>query len=176
MYQQISLYSPLLFTTENKWPDVSDRPTTFQGLILASGNPKQLQGIADLKRPGVSFVNRQKGSGTRVLLDIQLSRLGILPAEIAGYERELNTHLAVASSIRGNEADAALGIEAAARSYDLGFLPLFRERYDLIIPKPYYSSKLLSPLIRTITGSEFKEVVNQVGGYDTSQTGMTTFH
>jgi len=143
--------------------------------MLARGNPRNIRGIADLKRPEITFVNRQKGSGTRVLLDIQLRQLGISPREIKGYEQEMETHLAVGLSIAHDEADAALGIEAAARSCDLDFLPLFRERYDLVIPVASYRSKLLAPLFETIVSEEFKEVVNKAGGYDTSQTGMTAF-
>ena len=147
----------------------------IQGLMIARGNPKKIGGIADLKRPGITFVNRQEGSGTRVLLDIKLRQLGISPREIKGYEREMETHLAVGLIVAHGEADAALGIEAAARSCDLDFLPLFRERYDLVIPIAGYRSKLLAPLLETVVSEEFKEVVNKVGGYDTSQTGMTAF-
>ena len=147
----------------------------IQGLMFARGNPKNIEGIADLKRPEITFVNRQKGSGTRVLLDIQLRQLGIIPGEIKGYEQEMETHLAVGLSISRGEADVALGIEAAARSCDLDFLPLFRERYDLVIPIASYRSKLLAPLLETVVSEEFKEVVNKAGGYDTSQTGMTAF-
>jgi molybdate-binding protein/DNA-binding transcriptional regulator YhcF (GntR family) len=147
----------------------------IQGLMIARGNPKKIGGIADLKRSGITFINRQEGSGTRVLLDIQLRQLGISPREIKGYEREMETHLAVGLNVARGEADAALGIEAAARSCDLDFLPLFRERYDLVIPIASYRSQLLAPLLETVVSEEFKEVVNRVGGYDTSQTGMTVF-
>jgi molybdate-binding protein/DNA-binding transcriptional regulator YhcF (GntR family) len=147
----------------------------IQGLMFASGNPKHIAGLADLQRADVTFTNRQKGSGTRVLLDLQLRRNGILASDIRGYERELDTHLAVASTISKGEADVGLGIEAAARSCNLGFVPLFRERYDLVMLKESYESSLFSPLLEMITGEGFKKVVNQVGGYDTSQTGATTF-
>jgi molybdate-binding protein/DNA-binding transcriptional regulator YhcF (GntR family) len=147
----------------------------IQGLMFALGNPKHIKGIADLKRPDVIFVNRQRGAGTRVLLDIQLRHLGISPKEIKGYQRELDTHLAVGLSIAHGEADVALGIEAAARSCNINFLPLFRERYDLVIPIANYHSELLAPLLRTIISDEFKAVVNKAGGYDTSQTGATSF-
>ena len=147
----------------------------IQGLMLSVGNPKQIKGLADLRRPEVIFINRQSGSGTRVLLDLQLRQNGILASEIKGYERELDTHLAVASHIARGEADVGLGIEAAARSCGLDFLPLFRERYDLVMPKENYDSKLFAPLLELIASEDFKKVVDQVGGYDTSQTGMTTF-
>jgi len=147
----------------------------IQGLMFAPGNPKRVKGIADLKRPDVTYVNRQQGAGTRVLLDIQLRHLGISPKDIKGYERELDTHLAVGLSIAHGEADVALGIEAAARSCNIDFLPLFRERYDLVIPIANYRSDLLSSLLRMVVSEEFKTVVNKAGGYDTSQTGATSF-
>ncbi len=92
-----------------------------------------------------------------------------------GYNRELDTHLAVATAIAWEEADVGLGIEAAARGGELDFLPLFRERYDLIIPIGDYRSDSLLPLLDIIASEEFKETVTQVGGYDTSQTGEVTF-
>ncbi len=147
----------------------------IQGLMFARGNPGHIKGIEDLKRPDITFVNRQKGSGTRVLLDIHLRQLGISPREIKGYEREMDTHLAVGLCVARGEADTALGIEAAARSCNLDFIPLFRERYDLVIPIAHYKSKLLAPLLSTANSDEFREVVNQAGGYDTSQTGATSF-
>jgi len=147
----------------------------IQGLMHARGNPKHIKGIADLKRPDITFVNRQKGAGTRVLLDIHLRQLGIKPEEIKGYDKELDTHTAVGLSVAHGEADAAMGIEAAARSCNIDFLPLFRERYDLIIPIANYRSELLSPLLRAVTSAEFKAVVDKAGGYDTSQTGATSF-
>ncbi len=147
----------------------------IQGLIFAAGNPKQVHGLADLQRRDIAFINRQKGSGTRVLLDLQLRHNGILSSEIRGYEREVDTHLAVASSIAKGEADAGLGIEASARSYRLGFLSLFRERYDLVIPMDYYRSRLLEPLLALIQSKGFRKVVDQVGGYDVSSAGTAMF-
>jgi molybdate-binding protein/DNA-binding transcriptional regulator YhcF (GntR family) len=147
----------------------------IQGLIFASGNPRRIEGLADLQRADITFVNRQKGSGTRVLLDLQLRRNGVSASEIRGYDRELDTHLAVASTINRGEADVGLGIEAAARSCGLGFLPLFRERYDLIMTKQNHQSKLLSPLLELIASEDFKKVVEQIGGYDVSETGTTMF-
>ena len=147
----------------------------MQGLMFAAKNPKQVNGLYDLRRKDINFVNRQRGSGTRVLLDLKLRQIGILPHEIKGYEDELDTHLAVALAISHGKADLGLGIEAAAKSCGLDFLPLFRERYDLVMTKADYESYLLSPLLRIVTSDEFRNVVNQVGGYDTSQTGLTTF-
>lgn len=147
----------------------------IQGLMFDRSNPKQIKGFEDMKRHDITIVNRQEGSGTRVLLDFHLRRCGILPSEIKGYDRELKTHLAVATSIGRGEADVGLGIEAAARTCNLGFLPLSRERYDLVIPVANYRSKILSPLLEIIGSEGFKKIVANVEGYDTSQTGATTF-
>jgi molybdate-binding protein/DNA-binding transcriptional regulator YhcF (GntR family) len=147
----------------------------IQGLMYARGNPRHITGLADLGRPDVRFVNRQKGSGTRVLLDLQLKREGISPSGIKGYQTELDTHLAVASQIDRGNADAGLGIEAAAKSCNLDFLPMFRERYDLVIPMAVYRSERLAPMLAIIASAEFKKIVDGVGGYDTSQTGSTVF-
>jgi len=148
----------------------------IQGLMFAGSNPRQIEQLEDLRRADITFVNRQKGSGTRVLLDMELRQHGIPPSKVNGYERELNTHLEVAVSIARGEADVGLGIEAAAHSSELGFLPLFRERYDLVIPLANYRSKLFAPLLEIISSDDFKKVVANVGGYDTSQTGATTFY
>ncbi len=146
-----------------------------QGLIFASGNPRQIKGLDDLQRPDLTFVNRQKGSGTRVLLDLELKKQGLATSNIKGYDTELDTHLAVASAIAQGKADAGLGIKAAALSYGLDFLPLFRERYDLVIPESNYHSRLFIPLLKIIGSEEFKNIVDRTGGYDTSLIGTTTF-
>ncbi|MBE0479714.1 MAG: GntR family transcriptional regulator [Dehalococcoidia bacterium] len=146
----------------------------IQGLIFEPGNPKGIKGLDDLRRQDISFVNRQKGSGTRVLLDLRLRQRGIVPGMIQGYGNELDTHLSVALAIAHGEADAGLGVEAAARSFGLDFLPLFRERYDLVMPKENYQNELLRPLIEIAASGEFRNVVTQVGGYDTTQTGSVT--
>ncbi len=148
----------------------------IQGLMFVKGNPKQIKGLEDLKRPDITFVNRQPGSGTRVLLDLQLKKQGISPFDIKGYETEFNTHLAVASYIARGSADVGLGIEASATSCGLDFMPMFRERYDIVMPLANYKSKRLAPMLEIIKSEEFKKIVNGVGGYDTSQTGTTTFY
>ena len=105
-----------------------------QGLIVAKGNPSRIEGIADLTRDGIVFVNRQRGSGTRILLDYLLKKMGIDGSRIDGYGREEFTHLLVAAAVKSGRADAGLGIRAAARALDLDFIPIEHERYDLIIP------------------------------------------
>jgi len=147
----------------------------IQGLMFGAENPKHIKGLDDLRRKDIKFINRQRGSGTRVLLDLKLRQMGILPHEIKGYDDELDTHLSVALAINHGKADVGLGIQAAAKSCGLGFLPLFRERYDLVMPKENYQSQLFAPLLGIVTSDEFRNVVNQVGGYNTSQTGLTTF-
>jgi molybdate-binding protein/DNA-binding transcriptional regulator YhcF (GntR family) len=147
----------------------------IQGLIFAKNNPKRIKGLTDLTRADVTFVNRQEGSGTRVLLDLQLKRQGISSFDIKGYETEFDTHLAVASYIQRGKADAGLGIEAAATSCGLDFMPMFRERYDLVMPMANYKNPLFAPMLEIVRSSEFKKIVDGVGGYDTSQTGTTTF-
>lgn len=147
----------------------------IQGLMFAKGNPKKIKGLEDLKRTDITFVNRQQGSGTRVLLDLQLKKQGISQFDIKGYEVEFNTHLAVASHIAHGNADVGLGIEASAISCGLDFLPMFRERYDLVFPIANYRSQRFAPILEIIASEEFKKIVDGVGGYDTSQTGTTTF-
>ena len=146
-----------------------------QGLMVVKGNPKHILGLEDLKRPEIIYVNRQKGSGTRVWLDYKLRELGIVPDSIQGYNREMDTHLAVGMSIVKGEADVGLGIQAAANSCNLDFIPVTKERFDLIIPAHNYHSRLFAPLLKIIQSEEFKKVVNEMGGYDTAQTGETAF-
>lgn len=147
----------------------------IQGLMFAHGNPLGIGGLADLARPEVTFINRQKGSGTRVLLDLQLKNEGISPSDIRGYEVEMDTHLAVATGIARGDADSGLGIEAAALSCNLDFMPLFRERYDLVIPLQNYRSPRLKTMLEIIASEDFRKIVDGIGGYDTSQTGAATF-
>jgi molybdate-binding protein/DNA-binding transcriptional regulator YhcF (GntR family) len=146
-----------------------------QGLILAKNNPKQIKSFDDLRRHDVTLINRQRGSGTRVLLDFELHKLGIDPSRVKGYKREVDTHLAVAMSVSRGEADIGLGIQAAADSNELDFLPLLKERYDLVIPKEKYRSKAIAALLEIIKSADFKGVVANIGGYDTSQTGSISF-
>jgi molybdate-binding protein/DNA-binding transcriptional regulator YhcF (GntR family) len=147
----------------------------IQGLILAKGNPKNILSLEDLKRPDIVFANRQKGSGTRVWLDYKLRELGIFPLSIRGYDVEKDTHLAVAMSISKGEADVGLGIQASAISCNLDFIPVTQEKFGLVIPMVNYRSKLFEPLLRIIQSKEFKQIVNEMSGYDTSETGGTIF-
>jgi putative molybdopterin biosynthesis protein len=147
----------------------------IQGLMFAHENPKHINGFNDLRRDDIRFINRQQGSGTRVLLDFELRKHGIQASEVRGYEIELNNHLAVARSISHGEADVGLGIETAAEADGLDFLPLLKERYDLVIPTENYGNMLIADLVKIMVSEEFKAIVARLGGYDTSYTGTVTF-
>ncbi|MFA5451799.1 MAG: substrate-binding domain-containing protein [Dehalococcoidales bacterium] len=142
-----------------------------QGLLFAQGNPKNIRTLPDITNSDTRFANRQKGSGTRVLLDLELKKAGISGKEILGYEKELGNHLAVGLAIAQGRADTGLGIAAAAHSCGLGFIPLFKERYDIVMPAQTFKSKESEILMNIISGEEFKKIVNEVEGYDTSKTG-----
>lgn len=142
-----------------------------QGLMVARGNPMGIQGLEDLNRPGVNMVNRQRGAGTRVLLDLRLRAAGIVPEQVRGYTHEVGTHTAVAAAVADGSADVGLGILSAARALGLEFIPLERERYDLAIPGPLYESDQLKPLLAAVRSEQFRAVVREMGGYETSDTG-----
>ena len=142
-----------------------------QGLIVAPGNPNYIRGLEDLIGDGISFVNRQAGSGTRILLDWRLGQLGIDSARIKGYEREEYTHMAVAVDVLSGTADVGMGIRAAAQALALDFIPVTTERYDLVIPAEHYENPLIQELLKVIAGQEFKEQVMALGGYDVRDTG-----
>ena len=142
-----------------------------QGLIVRRGNPKKILELEDLARPEVSFVNRQRGAGTRVLLDYHLDLKGIAKKSINGYNQEEYTHLAVAAAVASGRVDSGLGIAAAAKALGLDFVPLFKERYDLVIPDVYFQDILLEPLLEVIHDLDFHRKIAELPGYDTSQTG-----
>lgn len=142
-----------------------------QGLIIAPGNPKMIAGIEDLARPDILFCNRQRGAGTRLLLDHYLRNLGIKAEDIRGYDREEFTHLAVAAAVQGGTADVGLGIRTAANALGLDFIPLTPERYDLAIPRLFLKTAAIDSLLKVIRSDEFKQVVTARGGYDVRDTG-----
>ncbi len=145
-----------------------------QGLIVPRSNPKGIRGLADLARADVVFINRQRGAGTRVLLDYRLKGAGIDPRTIQGYDRQEFTHLAVAATVASGAADCGLGILAAARALDLDFVPLDHERYDLVIPAAFYESDVLAPLLAIVRDPAFAARVDALGGYATPQMGQVT--
>lgn len=146
-----------------------------QGLIVKKGNPKGIKSLGDLagtgQEGGVQFVNRQRGAGTRVLLDYHLNLMTISPDSIAGYYQDEYTHLGIASAVASGRADCGLGIAAAAQALDLDFIPLFRERYDLVIPKQFADGNLLAPLFDLLTDARFRGAVSHLKGYDVSVMG-----
>jgi putative molybdopterin biosynthesis protein len=146
-----------------------------QGLIVQKGNPKKINGLKDLLRKEVSFINRQKGSGTRILLDQSLKDLSFDPHQIKGYEKEEFTHMAVASAVASGVVDAGLGILSAAKAIGLDFIPVTTERYDLIIPSSSFEDERIQKAIETIRSQEFKAMVLRMGGYDVSRTGEELF-
>ena len=137
-----------------------------QGLIVAAGNPLGVAGLGDL--PRLRYVNRQRGAGTRVLLDHELERAGIDHAAVDGYEREEPTHLAVAAAVAAGRADTGLGVMAAARAFGLGFVPVAREPFDLVM-RP--GEAAVAPLLALMEEQEFRAQVDAMGGYSTAETG-----
>jgi putative molybdopterin biosynthesis protein len=142
-----------------------------QGLIVAPGNPTRTTSIEDVARRGLRYVNRQRGAGTRVLLDHELAQRGISPEAIAGYEREEHTHLAVAAAVAAGRADCGLGVLAAARAFGLDFVPVAQEPYDLVLLKDSTDDELLAPLWALLESEDFRAAVTNLGGYDTTEMG-----
>jgi putative molybdopterin biosynthesis protein len=143
----------------------------WQGLMIARGNPKNIRGIADLTRPEIAFINRQAGSGTRILLDYELQKSGIEAAAIAGYRSEEYTHMSVAMAVTSGRADVGLGIMAAAKALDLDFIPVSRERYDLVIPADLLKDDRIQLLLEIIRSPSFIDQVLALGGYEVEETG-----
>ena len=142
-----------------------------QGLLVPQKNPKGIRSLADLSNPEIQFVNCQRGAGTRVLLDYHLGKMGLAPDSIHGYSQEEFTHLSVAASIASGRSDCGLGIAAAAHALDLDFIPLFQERYDLVVPVSFAESDLLSPIWELLEKPEFKKMVSEMPGYDVNMMG-----
>jgi len=156
-------------------PDIPIKLITLvgrqQGLMVAKGNPKNIQSLEQLVRPDVTYINRQSGAGTRVLLDYHLRLLGIASESIKGYQQEEYTHLAVAAAISSGRADCGLGITAAAVALDLDFIPLYQERYDLVIPLRFYEDALLEPLLDLLHDQSFINAVAALPGYNIDRMG-----
>ena len=136
-----------------------------QGLLVAPGNPLRIASLADLARKDVRYVNRQRGAGTRVLLDYELGKLGLTADGINGYEHEEYTHLGVAVAISSGIADCGLGIHAAASALKLDFVPVARERYDLVVPEASVDGVLKQPLLALLTDAQFRAAVSARPGY-----------
>ncbi len=142
-----------------------------QGLMLAKGNPLDIKEFADIAKNGVRYVNRQKGSGTRVLMDYLCEQYAVNVSDIYGYEREELTHTSVAAQIANGSADAGMGIYSAAQLYDLDFLPICIEEYDLIIPDHAWETPVVQQLIATLKSPAFREKMLAMGGYTVDHPG-----
>jgi len=142
-----------------------------QGFIVPKGNPKDIKGIEDLYRKDIRFINRQSGSGTRILLDYRLEQSKIDAGMLNGYEIEEFTHMSVAVAVLSGTVDVGLGIYAAAKALDLDFIPLVTEQYDLVIPTAYMQMKQMQILLDIINSGKFKKRVETLGGYSTEKTG-----
>ena len=147
----------------------------IQGLMTSKGNPKGIKGLKDLARPDITFVNRQSGSGTRVLLDYSLKREGIDPDSIQGYAREEFTHMAVSASVAGGSADCGLGVLAAAQALELEFVPVAEERYDLCIAAEFLDLPHVQAVLQVLRSEDFHSQVEVLGGYDLRDCGTVMY-
>ncbi|GAB4572229.1 MAG: molybdopterin biosynthesis protein [Anaerolineae bacterium] len=143
-----------------------------QGLIVPPGNPKGIREIADLARAGVRYANRQRGAGTRLLFDHLLQQAGLAPEQIQGYDNEQITHLAVAAAVKSGQADAGMGVLAAARALELDFIPLGMERYDLAVPLAHLETPAVQATLALLDDPAFRAAVSALPGYDTSRMGQ----
>jgi putative molybdopterin biosynthesis protein len=146
-----------------------------QGLIVKKGNPQGIKTIKHLANKVLKFVNRQEGSGTRVLLDYRLKELDIDPADIPGYAKTALTHMDVALEVFSGSADVGMGILAAARMLDLDFVPLATERFDLVIPTEHFATGAVKALREVLCSEEFKAHIRNMGGYETRDTGKIVY-
>ncbi|HKN19451.1 MAG TPA: substrate-binding domain-containing protein, partial [Dissulfurispiraceae bacterium] len=147
-----------------------------QGLLIKKDNPKNISGFEDLLRDDVLFINRQPGSGTRLLLDKYLNEKGISPSMIKGYEKNEYTHMAVASAVLTGLADTGLAIYSSAKALGLNFIPVADERYDIAIPYEFMENEMIHILLKIIREDlEFRSMVQSLGGYDTTEMGKVLF-
>jgi putative molybdopterin biosynthesis protein len=142
-----------------------------QGLLVAPGNPLGLRTLKDLVRSHARYVNRQRGAGTRILLDLKLKEAGIGQEDVSGYDHEEFTHLAVAAAVQSGSADAGLGIRGAAKALGIDFVPLYWEDYQLVMPRPLLDDPLLAPLLAILRDLAFAARVEGLGGYDAQGMG-----
>ncbi len=143
-----------------------------QGLVVARGNPKAIHAIADFARKGVTIINRETGAAVRFLLDAELARLGLAAKSVRGYDRTANGHLPAAMQVASGTADACIATKAAARVFGLDFVPLVRERYDLVLRKKHLDLPEVQALFETLGRTSFRQELEAMGGYDTSPAGQ----
>ena len=143
----------------------------IQGIMVKKGNPLDINEIKDLAREGVRYVNRQRGAGTRVLLDYKLKEQGISADDIYGYDREMATHMAVAAAVASESADAGMGVLSAANAMGLDFMEVAYEEYDFAIPVKYLKLPHVQAFIEILKSSEFREELERLGGYTSDDSG-----
>lgn len=143
-----------------------------QGFIVQPGNPRGIEGIQSLAGGNVRFINRQRGAGTRILFDYHMKQAGLKPGDITGYDKEEFTHMAVAVNVLTGAVDCGLGIMAAARALGLDFVPLARERYDLLIPTEFLEDPRVRAALALLESDAFKTSIEALGGYETTLTGQ----
>ena len=144
-----------------------------QGLMIQPGNPRQVNGLEDIEREGIRIVNRQPGSGTRLWLDRRLKRLGIAPSGISGYRWSVDTHEDVGHAVADGKADAGVGLLASAQKYGLDFIPLFDERFELVMPAAAQEDASLQPVLDHLHSGRFRRSIDALGGYNTADTGSS---
>jgi molybdate-binding protein/biotin operon repressor len=142
-----------------------------QGLLVAQGNPLGIGGLQDLTRPDVTFINRRRGSGTRLWLDQQLLARGLRPQEIGGYQDQVGTHAAVADAVQSGRADAGIAVLACAVAAGLGYIPLFEERFDLAYLGSGPDDAAAIPLLDALNGARARRLIAGLDGYRTTDTG-----
>ncbi|MGZ6220030.1 MAG: substrate-binding domain-containing protein, partial [Syntrophales bacterium] len=145
------------------------------GLITAHGNPLRIGGFADLTKEGVKIVNRQKGSGTRVLLDYHMDNLGISTRDISGYNTEVFTHLEVGLAVLSKEADAGIATAAVAKLLGLSFVAITRENFDMILDQSTFFTKGVEALVEALKSRDFRKRVEKLGGYDFKDSGKVLY-
>jgi putative molybdopterin biosynthesis protein len=143
----------------------------IQGMMVKVGNPKGINSFKDFTRTEVQFVNRQKGAGTRILVDYMLNKSGIDPDSILGYEREMTTHMAVAAAVSSGSADVGVGVLSAAKAMGLDFIPIGEEEYDFAVPEKYLELDMFRQFVNIIKSEEFKDILLDLGGYGTEGIG-----
>jgi excisionase family DNA binding protein len=141
------------------------------GLVVAAGNPRHLAGLADVARAGLRFVNRQPGSGTRRFADLALARAGVAATDVAGYLDEVSTHWAVGLRVLRGEADAGLAARSVAHALGLAFVPLARERFDMVVPKEVFFRPAIQAVVEAVRSDGFRQGLERLGGYDDHQSG-----
>ena len=134
--------------------------------MVTKGTPKGIHTIEDLASNGVTFVNRQKGSGTRILTDYLLKKAGIDSGKIRGYDRDMTTHMAVAAAVSAGTADVGVGVFSAAKAMDLDFIPIGFEEYDFAIPEEFMDTRMIRGFIEVIGSAEFRKILEELGGYE----------